>query len=94
MLNSLNKLIRFPIKGKISDACMKRNCIIQAVLGGIRIEDYSMVQESLQIFSIASRICTCLIQYVKEKKFYSVLVNALLLYRVIFTSSHHQAKVY
>jgi hypothetical protein len=56
---------------------------LQATLGDLKIEDYSMKQEGFQIFGAASRICTCLVQYLLEKKLATPLVQALLLYLTV-----------
>ncbi|XP_058159164.1 probable ATP-dependent DNA helicase HFM1 isoform X2 [Dasypus novemcinctus] len=84
-LNTLNKdpnriTIRFPMEGRIKTREMKVNCLIQAQLGCIPIQDFALTQDTSKIFRIGSRITRWLSDFVaaQEKKF-SVLLNSLIL---------------
>ncbi|XP_076976415.1 putative ATP-dependent DNA helicase HFM1 isoform X2 [Tamandua tetradactyla] len=84
-LNTLNKdpnriTIRFPMEGRIKTREMKVNCLIQAQLGCIPIQDFALTQDTAKIFRNGSRITRWLSDFVsaQEKKF-SVLLNSLIL---------------
>ncbi|XP_006140221.1 probable ATP-dependent DNA helicase HFM1 isoform X1 [Tupaia chinensis] len=84
-LNTLNKdpnrvTIRFPMEGRIKTREMKVNCLIQAQLGCIPIQDFALTQDTAKIFRSGSRITRWLSEFVatQEKKF-NVLLNSLIL---------------
>nr|XP_012646340.1 probable ATP-dependent DNA helicase HFM1 isoform X2 [Microcebus murinus] len=84
-LNTLNKdpnriTIRFPMEGRIKTREMKVNCLIQAQLGCIPIQDFALTQDTSKIFRSGSRITRWLSDFVaaQEKKF-TVLLNSLIL---------------
>uniref|UniRef100_A0A8C8ZTN8 DNA 3'-5' helicase n=1 Tax=Prolemur simus TaxID=1328070 RepID=A0A8C8ZTN8_PROSS len=84
-LNTLNKdrnriTIRFPMEGRIKTREMKVNCLIQAQLGCIPIQDFALTQDTSKIFRNGSRITRWLSDFVaaQEKKF-TVLLNSLIL---------------
>ncbi|XP_044530775.1 probable ATP-dependent DNA helicase HFM1 [Gracilinanus agilis] len=84
-LNTLNKdqnriTIRFPMEGRIKTREMKVNCLIQAQLGCLPIQDFSLTQDTAKIFRSGTRITKWLSEYLamKEKKF-AVLLNSLIL---------------
>ncbi|XP_054547695.1 probable ATP-dependent DNA helicase HFM1 isoform X2 [Talpa occidentalis] len=84
-LNTLNKdpnriTIRFPMEGRIKTREMKVNCLIQAQLGCIPIQDFALTQDTSKIFRSGSRITRWLSDFVapQEKKF-AVLLNSLIL---------------
>uniref|UniRef100_H0VA28 Probable ATP-dependent DNA helicase HFM1 n=1 Tax=Cavia porcellus TaxID=10141 RepID=H0VA28_CAVPO len=84
-LNTLNKdpnrtTIRFPMKGRIKTREMKVNCLIQAQLGCIPIQDFALTQDISKIFRSGSRITRWLSDFVaaQEKKF-AALLNSLIL---------------
>ncbi|XP_062961372.1 LOW QUALITY PROTEIN: probable ATP-dependent DNA helicase HFM1 [Cynocephalus volans] len=84
-LNILNKdpnrvTIRFPMEGRIKTREMKVNCLIQAQLGCIPIQDFALTQDTSKIFRNGSRITRWLSDFVaaQEKKF-AVLLNSLIL---------------
>ncbi|NXA52796.1 HFM1 helicase, partial [Nothocercus julius] len=61
ILNSLNRdknkiTIRFPMEGKIKTREMKVNCLIQAQLGCIPIQDFTLTQDTGKIFRSGIRI--------------------------------------
>ncbi|XP_036409769.1 probable ATP-dependent DNA helicase HFM1 [Megalops cyprinoides] len=85
-LNTLNKdknriTIRYPMEGKIKNNEMKVNCLIQAQLGSIPIQEFSLTQDTGKIFRIGVRISKCLFEYLNQlpKKSFSVLLNSLIL---------------
>ncbi|NXA34020.1 HFM1 helicase, partial [Eudromia elegans] len=60
-LNSLNRdknkiTIRFPMEGKIKTREMKVNCLIQAQLGCIPIQDFTLTQDTGKIFRSGIRV--------------------------------------
>ncbi|XP_071666542.1 probable ATP-dependent DNA helicase HFM1 isoform X2 [Patagioenas fasciata] len=60
-LNTLNKdkdkiTIRFPMEGKIKTREMKINCLIQAQLGCIPIQDFTLTQDTGRIFRNGLRV--------------------------------------
>ncbi|NXG63505.1 HFM1 helicase, partial [Hemiprocne comata] len=61
ILNTLNKdkdkiTIRFPMEGKIKTREMKINCLIQAQLGCIPIQDFTLTQDTGRIFRNGIRV--------------------------------------
>ncbi|NXC70460.1 HFM1 helicase, partial [Anhinga anhinga] len=61
ILNALNKdkdkiTIRFPMEGKIKTREMKINCLIQAQLGCIPIQDFTLTQDTGRIFRNGLRV--------------------------------------
>ncbi|NXP89578.1 HFM1 helicase, partial [Passerina amoena] len=61
ILNTLNKdkdkiTIRFPMEGKIKTREMKVNCLIQAQLGCIPIQDFTLTQDTGRIFRNGLRV--------------------------------------
>ncbi|NXI69010.1 HFM1 helicase, partial [Anseranas semipalmata] len=61
ILNTLNKgkdkiTIRFPMEGKIKTREMKINCLIQAQLGCIPVQDFTLTQDTGKIFRNGIRI--------------------------------------
>ncbi|KAM9244799.1 putative ATP-dependent DNA helicase HFM1 isoform 2-T2 [Dugong dugon] len=84
-LNTLNKdpnrvTIRFPMEGKIKTREMKVNCLIQAHLGCIPIQDFALTQDTAKIFRNGSRITRWLSDFVAaQEKNFAVLLNSLIL---------------
>ncbi|NXN13442.1 HFM1 helicase, partial [Indicator maculatus] len=61
ILNTLNKdkdkiSIRFPMEGKIKTREMKINCLIQAQLGCIPVQDFTLTQDTGRIFRNGLRV--------------------------------------
>ncbi|NWT82655.1 HFM1 helicase, partial [Lanius ludovicianus] len=61
ILNTLNKdkdkiTIRFPMEGKVKTREMKVNCLIQAQLGCIPIQDFTLTQDTGRIFRNGLRV--------------------------------------
>ncbi|NWI91143.1 HFM1 helicase, partial [Pitta sordida] len=61
ILNTLNKdkdkiTIRFPMEGKIKTREMKINCLIQAQLGCIPVQDFTLTQDTGRIFRSGLRV--------------------------------------
>ncbi|XP_069823753.1 probable ATP-dependent DNA helicase HFM1 [Dendropsophus ebraccatus] len=85
ILNSLNKdknraTIRFPMEGKIKSREMKVNCLIQAQLGCLPVQDFSLTQDMAKIFRHGTRVAKCLSEFLslQEKKF-TAFLNAMIL---------------
>uniref|UniRef100_A0A8C2L8T1 Probable ATP-dependent DNA helicase HFM1 n=1 Tax=Cyprinus carpio TaxID=7962 RepID=A0A8C2L8T1_CYPCA len=65
-LNMLNKdknrtTIRFPMEGKIKSNDMKVNCLIQAQLGCIPIQEFGLIQDTGKIFRNGNRVSRCML---------------------------------
>ncbi|XP_077580372.1 putative ATP-dependent DNA helicase HFM1 isoform X1 [Stigmatopora nigra] len=85
-LNTLNRdanrtTIRFPMEGKIKSSDMKVNCLIQAQLGSISIQEFGLTQDTAKIFRSGFRISKCLSEYLTQHSNmgFSTLLNALIL---------------
>ncbi|XP_068196676.1 uncharacterized protein [Antennarius striatus] len=79
-LNTLNRdkyrvTIRFPVEGKIKTTEMKVNCLIQAQLGCIPIQEFGLNQDTAKIFRNGMRISRCLSEFLGQS-LASVMVNA------------------
>ncbi|KAG5286894.1 hypothetical protein AALO_G00020010 [Alosa alosa] len=86
ILNTLNKdknriTIRFPMEGKIKNNEMKVNCLIQAQLGCIPVQDFGLSQDMSKIFKNGVRVSKCLadILYHLPQRNFSALLSALIL---------------
>ncbi|XP_039590583.1 probable ATP-dependent DNA helicase HFM1 [Polypterus senegalus] len=86
ILNALNKnknktTIRFPIDGKIKSSEMKVNCLIQAQLGCIQIQDFGLTQDTGKIFRNGIRLTKCLSEFLAQdtKTNFNALQNSLIL---------------
>ncbi|XP_074077793.1 putative ATP-dependent DNA helicase HFM1 isoform X1 [Macrotis lagotis] len=101
-LNTLNKdqnkiTIRFPMEGRIKTREMKVNCLIQAHLGCLPIQDFALTQDTAKIFRSGTRITKWLSEYLasQEKKF-AVLLNSLILAKCfrakLWENSQHVSK--
>lgn len=80
-LNSISNKIRFPID-KIQTASDKVNCLIQSVIGRLKLEEYALTQEANQLLSVGIRILKCLKQYLIDKKYFLPLKCCLLLIKI------------
>uniref|UniRef100_A0A3Q2DRL9 DNA 3'-5' helicase n=1 Tax=Cyprinodon variegatus TaxID=28743 RepID=A0A3Q2DRL9_CYPVA len=85
-LNTLNRdrnrtTIRFPLEGKIKTSEMKVNCLIQAQLSSIPVQDFGLTQETAKIFRIGMRISKCLSEFLihQAKAGFSAVLNSLIL---------------
>ncbi|XP_030258651.1 probable ATP-dependent DNA helicase HFM1 isoform X2 [Sparus aurata] len=85
-LNTLNRdknrvTIRFPMEGKIKTSDMKVNCLIQAQLGSISIQEFGLTQDTAKIFRNGMRISKCLSEFLSQpsKTGFSALLNSLIL---------------
>ncbi|KAM8805354.1 LOW QUALITY PROTEIN: putative ATP-dependent DNA helicase HFM1 [Eudromia elegans] len=84
-LNSLNRdknkiTIRFPMEGKIKTREMKVNCLIQAQLGCIPIQDFTLTQDTGKIFRSGIRVTRWLADFLASRKNnFSALLNSLIL---------------
>ncbi|XP_035188667.1 probable ATP-dependent DNA helicase HFM1 [Oxyura jamaicensis] len=85
ILNTLNKdkdkiTIRFPLEGKIKTREMKINCLIQAQLGCIPIQDFTLTQDTGKIFRNGVRITRWLSDFLASSKTnFSALLNSVIL---------------
>ncbi|KAI4874988.1 hypothetical protein NFI96_017657 [Prochilodus magdalenae] len=85
-LNTLNKdknrgTIRYPMEGKIKSNDMKVNCLIQAQLGCIPIQEFGLTQDTGKIFRNGFRVSKCLAEFLSHhsKKNFSSQLNSLIL---------------
>ncbi|XP_051808793.1 probable ATP-dependent DNA helicase HFM1 isoform X2 [Acanthochromis polyacanthus] len=85
-LNTLNRdknrvTIRFPIEGKIKTSEMKVNCLIQAQLGSISIQEFGLTQDTAKIFRNGMRISRCLSEFLtqRSKTGFSAVLSSLIL---------------
>ncbi|XP_053095550.1 probable ATP-dependent DNA helicase HFM1 [Pangasianodon hypophthalmus] len=85
-LNMLNKdknrvTIRYPMEGKIKSNDMKVNCLIQAQLGCIPIQEFGLTQDTGKIFRSGIRLSRCLVEFLAQhsKKNFSAQLNAVIL---------------
>ncbi|XP_071159837.1 probable ATP-dependent DNA helicase HFM1 [Mytilus edulis] len=81
-LNSLNKdknriTIRFPIVGKIKTKQMKVNVLIQAALGCLMVQDFSLQQDTTRIFRAANRISRCLLELLWLRNDFKALLSSV-----------------
>ncbi|XP_041348113.1 probable ATP-dependent DNA helicase HFM1 [Gigantopelta aegis] len=97
VLNTLNKdkhkeNIRFPITGKIKTKQMKVNCLLQAQLGCLSIQDFSLSQDVNKIFRIGQRVTKCLMEFLWQKKDYTSLLTAIQLFKCMKTKLWEDSK--
>ncbi|XP_056091550.1 probable ATP-dependent DNA helicase HFM1 [Rhinichthys klamathensis goyatoka] len=85
-LNMLNKdknrnTIRFPMDGKIKSNDMKVNCLIQAQLSCIPIQEFGLIQDTGKIFRNGSRVSRYLTEFLSHhsKSNFSAQLNSLIL---------------
>uniref|UniRef100_G3PSW6 Probable ATP-dependent DNA helicase HFM1 n=1 Tax=Gasterosteus aculeatus aculeatus TaxID=481459 RepID=G3PSW6_GASAC len=85
-LNTFNRdknriTIRFPIQGKIKTSQMKVNCLIQAQLGSISIQEFGLTQDTAKIFRNGMRISRCLSEFLSHRSQigFSAVLNSLIL---------------
>ncbi|XP_073704911.1 probable ATP-dependent DNA helicase HFM1 [Garra rufa] len=85
-LNTLNKdknrtTIRFPMEGKIKCNDMKVNCLIQAQLGCIPIQEFGLIQDTGKIFRNGNRVSRYLTEFLSHhsKSNFSAKLNSLIL---------------
>uniref|UniRef100_H2YTB2 DNA 3'-5' helicase n=1 Tax=Ciona savignyi TaxID=51511 RepID=H2YTB2_CIOSA len=87
-LNKMNKdknrvVIRFPMTGRIKTTQMKVNCLLQATMGCINIQDFALSQDVTRIFRNAVRVARCLVELLMLKDNFKSLYNATLLSKCI-----------
>ncbi|XP_064621106.1 probable ATP-dependent DNA helicase HFM1 [Lineus longissimus] len=83
-LNTMNKdknriTIRFPMEGKIKTSQMKVNCLLQAQLGCLSVQDFGLAQDTIKIFRVGTRLSRCLVEILWNRNDLKVLLNALFL---------------
>jgi ATP-dependent DNA helicase HFM1/MER3 len=88
VLNTLNKdknraTIRFPMTGKIKSKDMKVNCLLQATLGCLPVQEFSLNQDTQKIFRSASRLSKCLMELRMLGGGFTALLNSVLLHKCI-----------
>ncbi|CAM9750894.1 unnamed protein product [Lampetra planeri] len=83
-LNTLNMAknhtIRFPMSGKIKTIEMKVNCLIQAQLGCVLVQDFALIQDTAKIFRTGIRLTKCLAEFLQQKdkqNNFQAVVNAV-----------------
>uniref|UniRef100_A0A1A8IMK3 DNA 3'-5' helicase n=1 Tax=Nothobranchius kuhntae TaxID=321403 RepID=A0A1A8IMK3_NOTKU len=102
-LNTLNRdknrrTIRFPLEGKIKTSEMKVNCLIQAQMSSISIQDFGLTQDTAKIFRIGMRISKCLSEFLSHrfKAVFPAVLNSLILAKCfrakIWENSHFVSK--
>nr|XP_015831544.2 probable ATP-dependent DNA helicase HFM1 isoform X2 [Nothobranchius furzeri] len=102
-LNTLNRdknrrTIRFPLEGKIKTSEMKVNCLIQAQMSSISIQDFGLTQDTAKIFRIGMRISKCLSEFLSHRSeaVFPALLNSLILAKCfrakIWENSHFVSK--
>ncbi|XP_069568611.1 probable ATP-dependent DNA helicase HFM1 [Brachyistius frenatus] len=85
-LNTLNRdknriTIRFPMEGKIKTSEMKVNCLLQAQLGSISIQEFGLTQDTAKIFRNGMRISKCLSEFLSQQSRtgFTAVLNSLIL---------------
>ncbi|XP_076434593.1 putative ATP-dependent DNA helicase HFM1, partial [Babylonia areolata] len=100
-LNSLNKnknqeTIRYPLKDKIKTRQMKVNCLVQAGLGCLHIQDYSLSQDLQKIFRVGQRVTKCLMELQWLGEDYTTLLHSIQLCKAfkarLWPDSRHVAR--
>ncbi|XP_057184858.1 probable ATP-dependent DNA helicase HFM1 [Triplophysa rosa] len=73
--------IRYPMEGKIKSNDMKVNCLIQAQLGCIPIQEFGLIQDTGKIFRNAIRVSKYLTEFLRHhsQKNFSAQLNSLIL---------------
>nr|DBA18086.1 TPA: hypothetical protein GDO54_016376 [Pyxicephalus adspersus] len=102
LLNTMNKdknriTIRFPMEGKIKSSEMKVNCLIQAQLGCIPVQDFSLTQDMAKIFRHGIRVTKYLCEFLAlQKNKLNAFLNALILAKCfrckLWENSSHVSK--
>ncbi|CAK8676681.1 unnamed protein product [Clavelina lepadiformis] len=87
-LNKMNKdknriTIRYPMNGRIKTTQMKVSCLMQATLGCISIQDFTLTQDVTKIFRNAVRVCRCLVELLMLKDNFKSLYNAAILSKCV-----------
>ncbi|XP_077966042.1 putative ATP-dependent DNA helicase HFM1 [Styela clava] len=81
VLNKLNKnktsmTIRYPMESRIKTSQMKVNCLLQAVLGNLPLQEFALQQDMNKIFRIASRVSRCFMELQFQNTDFNSLLNA------------------
>ncbi|GFN76875.1 ATP-dependent DNA helicase mer3 homolog, partial [Plakobranchus ocellatus] len=71
--------------GKIKTKQVKVNCLIQAQLGCLPIQDFSLSQDMAKIFRVGQRVAKCLMEFMYHGNSYLVLMHAILVYKAFKT---------
>ncbi|XP_033759553.1 probable ATP-dependent DNA helicase HFM1 [Pecten maximus] len=100
-LNALNKdknrqTIRYQLQGKIKTKQMKVNCLMQAQLGCLLVQDFALQQDTTRIFRAAQRLSRCLMEVLWIRDDYQAFLSAAQLCKAIkaklWENSKHVAK--
>ncbi|XP_069103658.1 probable ATP-dependent DNA helicase HFM1 [Argopecten irradians] len=100
-LNTLNRdknrlTIRFQLPGKIKTKQMKVNCLMQAQLGCLLVQDFALQQDTTRIFRAAQRLSRCLMEVLWIRDDYQAFLSAAQLCKAIkarlWENSKHVAK--
>ncbi|XP_071476850.1 probable ATP-dependent DNA helicase HFM1 [Diadema antillarum] len=101
VLNKMNKdknhiTIRFPMNGKIKTTDMKVNCLLQATLGSIPIQEFALNQDCFKIFRACQRLTRCLTEYLMTRTEFQSLLSAVIAAKCtqarLWESSKHVAR--
>ena len=101
VLNSLNRdkhrpTIRYPIKGKIKSTAMKVNCLIQATLGCLSFQDFTLSQDVQRLFRSAYRITRCLLEVQLLREDFAAVHHSATLHQCVnarlWLDSHYVSK--
>ncbi|XP_013384284.1 probable ATP-dependent DNA helicase HFM1 [Lingula anatina] len=83
-LNTLNidknrVTIRYSMEGKIKTKEMKVNCLIQAQLGSLPVQDFGLSQDMAKIFRAGTRVARCLVEFLWQRCSFKALLSAVIL---------------
>ena len=97
-LDANPSLIRYRLPGKIKTNAMKCNVLIQAELGCIAVNDFSLTQDTYRIMRVAQRIQKCLLEYLlrtettSSPRSYETFINACVLSQCMSARMWHDTK--
>ncbi|CAI8023474.1 Probable ATP-dependent DNA helicase HFM1 [Geodia barretti] len=84
------------MEGKIKSKDMKVNCLLQAALGSLPVQEFSLNQDTQKIFRSASRLSKCLLELKMLGAGFQSLLNSVLLHKCIqarlWENSKHVAR--
>jgi ATP-dependent DNA helicase HFM1/MER3 len=97
LLDTNPNMIRYKFGGKMKTSRDKVNTLIQAQLGSININDFSLTQDIFRIFRVGIRISRCLLEFLsqnlssKHNKIYQTFLNAVILNKCFTTKMWHDS---
>jgi ATP-dependent DNA helicase HFM1/MER3 len=71
--------MRFPVKGRIKTTPLKISVLVQSVMGGARIEEWSIKQEAGRALPVAQRIAACAVQCLLWRRAFPAVASAVVL---------------